>query len=194
MKKMMFALLAGLSAVGAAQAQTAASTSLTTADTAPHAYMGLGASAVGDTIGGGLKVHPKIFGGYAFDRNWGVEAGFMRFRTADFFYWDGNQQGTVADGQVKGYRSYAAGKYTVPINENFSAYGKFGLSYSVRKVSIPKVGLRDTERDTGLYAGLGAQYKLTKNVAAVVEYERYGKRKENGPKADVYSVGLKYGF
>jgi OOP family OmpA-OmpF porin len=31
-------------------------------------------------------------------------------------------------------------------------------------------------------------------VAAVVEYERYGKRKTFGPKADVYSVGLKYGF
>lgn len=194
MKKMMFALLAGLSAVGAAQAQTAASTLAANADTAPHAYIGLGVGVVSDTVAGGRRANAKIFGGYEFDRNWGVEAGFTRFRTSDFYYWDGNQQGTVNDGHVKSYRSYAAGKYTVPLNENFSAYGKFGLSYSVRKVSVPKAGLGYTDRDTGLYAGLGAQYKLTKNVAAVVEYERFGKRKENGPKADVYSIGLKYGF
>jgi len=90
---------------------------------------------------------------------------------------------------VKSYRSYAASKYTVPVNENFSAYSKFGLSYSKRKVSVPKAGLYDTVRDTGLYAGVRCR-----NLAAVVEYERYGKRKENGPKADVYSIGLKYGF
>ena len=80
------------------------------------------------------------------------------------------------------------------VNENLSAYGKFCLSYSERKVSVPKAGLYDTVRDTGLYAGLGVQYKLTKNIAAVVKYERYGARKQNGSKADVYSMGLIYDF
>jgi OOP family OmpA-OmpF porin len=198
MKNLIISLLASLSAIGAAQAQTTADTSPARlgAETTPHAYIGLGLGVVSDTTAGGRRATAKIFGGYEFNRNWGVEAGFTRFRTSEFMAWDSTSDGgfDVSPGSMKTWRSYAAGKYTMPISEKFSAFGKFGLSHSERKVSVPKQGWSYTDRDTGLYAGLGAQYKLTKDLDAVVEYERYGKRKVYGPKADVYSIGLKYGF
>jgi OOP family OmpA-OmpF porin len=191
MKKTMLAVLAGFLAMGGAQAQTTAAASAA-ADTAPHAYVGLGVGVVSDPSAGGRRATAKVFGGYEFNRNWALEGGFTGFRTSDFLLWDGTQDGPVTEGHVRSRAAYVAGKYTIPINENFAAYGKLGLSHSERKVSSPQWSF--TERDTGLYAGLGAQYKLTRDLSAVVEYERYGKRKTFGPKADVYSVGLKYGF
>jgi len=198
MKKLIVSLFASLSAIGAAQAQTAADTGATklAAEARPHAYVGLGLGVVSDTIAGGRRANAKIFGGYEFNQNWGVEAGLAGFRTSEFFAIDYRPDGSYdwGQGKVKSARAYLAGKYTVPLGDRFSAFGKFGLSYSQRKISAPIMGWNYTDRDTGLYAGLGAQYKLTGNLDAVVEYERYGKRKVSGPKADVYSIGLKYGF
>ncbi|MFC5549820.1 porin family protein [Massilia aerilata] len=197
MKKLRSSLLAGLCAIGAAQAQAIdAAPAPATAESKPHAYVGLGLGVVSDTIAGGRRANAKIFGGYEFDRNWGVEAGLAGFRTSEFVAVDYRPDGSydVGQGKMKSARAYLAGKYSVPVSDRFSAFGKFGLSYSQRKISAPVMGWNHTDRDTGLYAGLGAQYKLTGNLDAVVEYERYGKRKVSGPKADVYSIGLKYGF
>jgi OOP family OmpA-OmpF porin len=198
MKKLILSVLASLSAIGAAQAQTTADSGPTklTAEAKPHAYVGLGLGIVSDTIAGGRRANAKIFGGYEFNQNWGVEAGLAGFRTSEFTAWDWTPDtGYIfGKGYAKTTRAYLAGKYTVPIGERFSAFGKFGLSYSQRKTSAEMRGWNYTDRDTGLYAGVGAQYKLTGNLDAVVEYERYGKRKVSGPKADVYSIGLKYGF
>jgi opacity protein-like surface antigen len=183
MKKTILALLAAFAATSAAQAQT------TSAATAPKAYVGVG---VGAAVGAGEhKGAAKIFGGYEFDQNWGIEAGYTRFRNADFYY--GNGDGFLGKGTIRSYGAYVAGKYSVPINENFSAYGKLGLSHSERELSAGSAWTY-TERDTGLYGGLGVQYKLSDYAAVVAEYERYGKRKESGPRADVVSVGLKYSF
>jgi OOP family OmpA-OmpF porin len=94
---------------------------------------------------------------------------------------------------VDGYGLYVAGKYTMPINEQFAAYGKLGLSNSKRALSTPS-GLSYSKYDTGAYAGVGVQYALNQNVSLNAEYERYGKDKDFGAKADVWTVGAKYSF
>jgi hypothetical protein len=38
------------------------------------------------------------------------------------------------------------------------------------------------------------QYNLNQQVALTVEYERYGKSKDFGAKADVWTVGARYSF
>jgi OOP family OmpA-OmpF porin len=196
MKNLIPGVLAAFLAAGAAQAQTADGAPAAPAATdAPHAYVGLGVGIVSDPTAGGRRANAKIFGGYEFNRNWGVEAGFTRFRTSEFTAINMRPDGyDLAQASLKTSRAYLAGKYAVPINEKFSAYGKLGLSHSESKVSAGLPGWNYTVSDNGLYAGLGAQYKLTREIAAVVEYERFGKRKEGGPKADVYSAGLKYSF
>ena len=55
-------------------------------------------------------------------------------------------------------------------------------------------GFSHTEGDTGLYAGLGFQYKVTDKVALTAEYERAGKRGGSLDHNDAWSLGVKYGF
>ena len=179
MKKVMLALLVGFCGVSAAQAQT----------TTPHAYIGAGVVGAENRTVDAWKAGGKIFGGYEFDQNWGVEAGYTRFGRTAFSY--PLTDGTLS-GSIKGDGAYAAGKYTVPLNDKVSAYGKLGVAYSERtyRSNFGALG----EHDTGLYASAGLQYKLTENVALTGEYERYGKKKMLGAKADAFTVGLKYGF
>ncbi|WP_296947766.1 porin family protein [uncultured Massilia sp.] len=175
MNKLIFALLAGIGAIGAAQAQTT-----------PQAYIGIGAATADNQTKDEYRVGAKVYGGYQLDQNWAVEAGYTDFDSQDF-----NRGATR--GSVKGSGSYIAGKYTVPFNERFSGYGKLGVAYSERKYN-DNLGVRINDTDTGVYGALGVQYKLNQNLSLIGEYERYGKDKAYGAKADVYTVGLQYGF
>jgi len=172
MKKLLLALIATSAVAGAAQAQT----------TAPHAYVGIGAATADNKSTDDYHTNAKIYGGYEFDQNWGVEAGYTNFGKED-----------VAVGNVKGSGTYVAGKYSVPLGERFTGYGKLGVSYNERKLSSSTLG-QVNSYDTGLYGGVGVEYKLNEKLAVNAEYERYGKDKAFGAKADVYTVGLKYGF
>lgn len=168
MKQLILAL-AAVAAVGAAQAQT-----LDTAGFAPHGYVGLGAVTADDQSTGDYRVSPKVFGGYQATPNLGVEAGYTKFHN---------------DGGYNSNGSYVAGTYTVPLGERFSAVGKLGVEHSERTDYA-----RQTSRDNGLYGGVGVQYALNNRLALTADYERYGKDKSSGAKADAYTVGLKYGF
>lgn len=181
MNKLILALGVTLAATGTAHAQSA--------QQAPGAYAGAAVSSVGKMADDGRKGQAKIFGGYEFDQNWGVEAGVTNrsSETANLLI-----DGQVSSGKVRGYNSYVAGKYTMPINEQFSAYGKLGMSYNVVRYSGS--GVNHKHDDTGLYAGLGVQYKLNEKVALTAEYERSGKREGANDPNDAWSLGVKYGF
>jgi OOP family OmpA-OmpF porin len=183
MKKLIVALIASAAAISAAQAQT----------TQPRGYVGAGV-AIADhdySIGGvtekdDYKAAGKIYGGYELNQTWAVEAGYTDLRASDFSYNGGT-------GTSKGYGYYVAGKATMPINEQFSAYGKLGVENSVRKLNTT-TGLNMKDSETGAYAALGLQYKVSQDVALTAEYERYGKSKDFGAKADVWTLGAKYSF
>jgi hypothetical protein len=191
MKKLIVALIAGTAAMGAAQAQTT--------QTQPRAYVGVGiatADHVNSSVGGlsnfdsdGYKASGKIFGGYELDQNWGVEAGYTDFRNSDFNY---TANGISGGGRTKGNSYYVAGKYNYPVNDQVSVYGKLGLQHSERKLESAALNLKDT--DTGAYGAVGLQYNLNQQVALTAEYERYGKSKAFGAKADAWTVGARYSF
>jgi opacity protein-like surface antigen len=172
------------------------------AGTAAHAqqstsyrpYIGLGVASANNQYTGSRYADAKIFGGVDFSNNVGVEAGYVDFSSRDRQFseaYTGIPGGVKAT--TKGYGAYVAAKYTVPINERFSAYGKLGLAHSQRKWSND-IGYSSTDNDNGVYAALGAQYKLNETVSVVGEYENYGKRKDSGAGAGVWSAGLKFGF
>ncbi|MGZ5848602.1 MAG: porin family protein, partial [Ramlibacter sp.] len=136
-------------------------------------------------------VSPKIFGGYETTPNWGVEGGYIYYAEETGVAWmPGNQLYAL---KSRGYSSYVAAKYTVPLGERFAAFGKLGVEHSERKTYLAGSRLQ-TQRDTGLYGGLGVQYALGPKLALTGEYERFGRDKHSGAKADVFTVGLKYGF
>jgi len=185
MKKMIIALAATLAAAGAAQAQTSA-------DGAPQAYVGIGVAAADNPLVDAYKAGFKLFGGYDFDQNWGLEAGYTRFGNADF---SNSGNGQAVSGHTRGSNSYVAGKYTLPINERFSAYGKLGVGYTERHLnSTAGVSAGYKGSDNGLYAGLGLKYKLTEKVSLNAEYEHYGKNDNVAPKRQQWSLGASYGF
>jgi opacity protein-like surface antigen len=185
MKKLICMLGMGLAITGSAQAQEA-STGFT-----PRAYIGAGVARA-DHVEGANKNDLKIFGGYEFDKNLGVEAGVSRYRGRDYPYYTW-PDGRTESYSTKGYGAYVAGKYTMPIGERFAAYAKLGLAHSERKYSETS-GWHYKKSDTDVYAAVGAQAKLTDNVALTLEYEHYGKEKRTGAKNKQWSAGVKYSF
>jgi OOP family OmpA-OmpF porin len=187
MKKLIVAIAATIAAAGAAQAQT----NVMDANAySPRPYVGIAVSGAKNQATDNWRASPKVFGGYDITQNWGVEAGYTHHGSEDY---NTTRNVTPVRATVKGSDSYVAAKYTVPVNERVSAYGKLGASYSERKNDLSGVG-RFTDRDTGVYGSVGVQYALNQNVSVVGEYERYGKDKPTGSKADALNVGLKYGF
>lgn len=188
MKKLIFAMIAGATAMGAAHAQQSSPYVGLAVASSDNAYkIGGGTNVDGD----GWKPSVKVFGGVDFTPTWGVEAGYTDLRKADFSYNTGNVRGT---GEADGKRAYLAAKATMPLNEQVSFYGKLGAGYQKTEFNASTVGVSRNESDTGVYAGVGAQYKLNQQVALTLEYERYGKKKDFGAKADAVTVGARYNF
>ena len=187
MKKLIFAVLAGVTAMSAAQAQMSSPYIGLGVSSSDHTYkIGAGGSSTSD----GWKASGKIFGGFDVNSMFGVEAGYTDVRKANHTYTIGATTGTATS---EGSRSYLAAKATMPVNEAFSVYGKLGAGYSKTKFRSTTLGSAD-DSDTEVYAGLGGQYKLSDKMALTLEYERYGKSKDFGAKADAITVGARYNF
>src|SRR5690349_20577877 len=148
--------------IAGAAAMTAAQAQNFTTDQ-PHAYVGVGVASAKNIQSDDYKAGGKLYGGYEFNRTWAAEAGYTDFGDHD------------------------AAKATAPVNDQFAVYGKVGVQHSERKFDSAALNLKDT--DTGAYGALGVQYKLNQKVALTAEYERYGKEKDIGAKANVWTVG-----
>lgn len=186
MKKLIVALITSAAAMGAAHAE------------GPYVGVGVASSDHNFKLGGasgvdgdGWKASGKIFGGYEFTPVWGVEAGYTDLRSANGNYTIGTTPGTI---RTDGSRSYLAAKATMPVNEQVSVYGKLGLGYSKLDASTSAPNVAWSDNKTEAYGGIGAQYNLNKQVALTMEYERYGKKKDIGAKADAITVGARYSF
>ena len=176
MQKIFAALALSLAMAGAAQAGPGAP--------APQAYAGVGAMAA-DRHGGSVKVGTKVFGGVAYTDSLAVEGGYIDL-----------SRGTAAPEartiDLGGFGTYVAARLMRPFTEKLSAYGKLGVAHSQRKLS--QMGLVRKEVDTGIYGAFGLQYSITPGVAISAEYERYGKDKKTGAKADAWTLGINFEF
>ena len=179
MQKLITALGLCLAMAGAVQAAPAA-----TGSAAPQAYAGVGATSA-ERQGGSIKVGTKVFGGVAFSDSLAVEGGYIDLR-----------KGTAAPEartiDLGGFGTYVAARLMRPLTETFSVFGKLGVAHSQRKVGIGSVVRKDS--DTGLYGAFGLQYSISPKVAVSAEYERYGKDKKTGAKADAWTLGINFAF
>lgn len=139
----------------------------------------------------------KIFGGYQFNRNLGVEAGYTDLGEA-------TATGTVlglpvsAKAKAKGFEILGVG--TFPINEQFAVYGKAGFfRWDVDSSATGGgVSVAIGDKGTDFTFGLGLKYNFTKNVAARLEFQRYndvGNDATTGQSdVNVWSLGLQFKF
>jgi opacity protein-like surface antigen len=190
MKKLIFAAIAGVAIASAAQAQ----------ETYPKAYVGAGVATVDHdfSVNGttnhdadGWQPSGKVFAGYEFNQTWGAEIGYTDFSKSHASY---TANGVNGRAESDGKAFYVAAKASVPINEQFSAYGKLGAEYNKTSLSSTTPGISYDDHKTQAYGALGVQYNLTQKVALIAEYERYGSKRDFGAKPDVVTVGARYSF
>ena len=147
----------------------------------------------------------KIYGGYQFTKNWGVEAGYNDLGNS--YNVDFTIGGLPGNGSVKVQNWYIAGTGTLPLTDQFSIFGKLGAvanHSSLGNVCVSGVCVPGgSDNHTDLLLGAGVQFAFTRNWAAVLEYEDYGKVSSDdiwgtggsgSAKANSWYVSAKYSF
>lgn len=121
----------------------------------------------------------KLYAGYGFTPNLGVEAGYADLGKAE-----------SAAGSVRGRGVFVDLVGTLPIADSFSVLGRVGAFNGRTSVTGGS-----NESSTKPKLGLGLQYDFNKQTSLRGEWERYkftafGDRGD----ADLYSVGVNYKF
>jgi len=150
----------------------------------PYVGGSLGASRYKGPDIGGLATDRsstggKLYGGYGFMPNLGVEAGYADLGKA-----------SSPAGDVKGSGVYVDLVGTVPIAEGFSAIGRVGAFNGKSSVTGGA-----SETSTNPKYGLGVQYDFNKQTGIRGEWERYKfKALDEKGNADLFIVGVNYKF
>ena len=132
----------------------------------------------------------KIFGGFQFTKNWGMEFGYVDFGKAGLA---GSVFGIPFTSDVGVTAFTFAGTGTLPLSENFALLGKVGLANWDAKVNVSTgfgVG-SDSDSGTDIFYGVGLRYSFNKNIGVQVEFEQY---ETDADSASMTSVGLRYKF
>lgn len=142
------------------------------------------------------KTGYKLYGGFDFTKNFGIEGGYVDFGKVSTSYTVG---GDSVSASAKPTAAYVAATGTLPLNEQFSVFGKVGVSFNQTKFKVAVNSDSDSATDnrSSLLLGIGAAYNFTKNFAVVAEYENFGKvvkADDASLKIDLFSVGLRYKF
>lgn len=149
-------LLAALFGVAAFGAQAA--------DPGFYAGAGVGQAYVDESGYDDEDTAFSAFGGYQFNRYFGLEAGYVDLGTLES---DGIGRALEANS------IYLAAVGSVPLSENLSAYGKAGLQRWDLDRAVP--GLVGSNNDSGSDPtyGVGLQYRFNDTVALRGEYSRF---------------------
>lgn len=142
----------------------------------------------------------KVFGGYQFNRYFGLEGGYFDLGKFGFKATSvpaGTLNGTI---RIQGINLDAVG--TLPLTEKFSAFGRVGATYAETKDTFSGTGAIHVldpgpqKLDTNYKYGLGLQYAFTKAFAMRLEGERYRVNDAVGNHGDIdtISVGLVFRF
>ena len=150
----------------------------------------------------------KLFGGYNFTPNWGVELAYIDFGNS--YSMQTNIAGTpvgISGAKASGWN--LAGVGTLPLSKEFSIFGKLGWAWNHSDGGTAIDGVTGTRVTVGTYsrsygmAGVGANFIFTKNWAARLEYEDFGRvtsddvwgtGSSGAVKATAWSLSAKYSF
>jgi len=138
----------------------------------------------------------RLFGGYQFNRYFGMEAGFFDLGKFGFL------ANTTPDGTIKGDYKVIGGNLdvlgTLPFTDRFSMFGRVGANWARTRDRFSTTGAatlsnpQPSARGTNPKVGVGLQYALTPSLLLRGEAERYRVKDATGQRGDVnvLSVGL----
>lgn len=132
----------------------------------------------------------KIFGGYQFNPNFGVDLAWVDLGKASY---SGTFSGLpVTGGTVKTSGLNVSAVGTLPLKSGFALFGKVGFFAWDAKANDTTGGVpfSGSENGTDVSFGVGASYDFTKNIGIRAEWERF---KAEGD-INLLSVGLVYKF
>ena len=133
----------------------------------------------------------KIFGGYMFNRHFGIEGAYVDLGEVSY---SGSFLGAPVTGgklEVTGFNVAAIGSY--PVTEEFSVFGKIGLFIWDAEANDTTGGVPFSGKEDGsdLSFGVGIGYQFTRNLGLRAEWEMF---KSNDADASLISVGLLWRF
>jgi len=142
----------------------------------------------------------KIFGGYQFNQNFGVEANYVKFGT---YALNANVAGTpmFTDININAWGASLVG--TLPMAKDFSLFGKAGMAYTRTTLGTCSAlcQLNTTFSGSNVWSptvGVGLKYDFHPNWNVRGEVERYTKVGSNdnsiGGSINLYTIGLAYKF
>lgn len=147
----------------------------------------------------------KLYGGYQFTPNWGVELGYNDL--GNKYSIKGTVSGVPYSGTYKMNSWYVAATGTLPMQGGFSLIGKLGLSANKSSGgTVCVLGVCEdlgSDSKTDVMVGVGAQYTFMNHWAARLEYENYGKMSGDDAwgtggsgalKADAWYLSVNYAF
>lgn len=129
----------------------------------------------------------KIFGGYQFTRIWGIEVGYVEFGKTEV---RGTAGGAPFNTSIDVTAFTVAGTGTLPLNPNFSVFGKAGLYMWDSKPSSSGSIVAVGNDGTDLMLGAGVLYNISKSLAIQGEIEHFG----GDDTITMFSVGLRFKF
>ena len=131
----------------------------------------------------------KVFGGYRFTENLGVEAGYAAL---------GKFSESVAVGGVnvkqdgKARSIFGVATARLPLGESFALHGRLGLSSGkVSGTTVLPASDNLMGSKTSALVGVGGEYRPKPNIALTVNYDRYGKL-SNHVKSSALVLGLHF--
>lgn len=133
----------------------------------------------------------KIFGGYMFSRNLGLEVAYVNLGEVSYSGTFGGFPVTGGKVEVTGFNVAALGH--LPINEQFSLFGKIGLFTWDAEASDTTAGVPFSAAADGtdISFGLGVSYSFTRNFAVRAEWEMF---QTDEADATLLSIGAVFRF
>ncbi|WP_301102631.1 porin family protein [Propionivibrio sp.] len=173
-----------------------------------YAGAGLGYSTVKeDAMGNGYTINRdthdtgyKLFGGYRFNSNFGIEGSYVDFGKEKFNWTYSPVESGSGTVSASTFALAATGR--LPLGNSFALLGKLGAANTQVKYreswSQPgySENISNNYSSTAPVVGLGAGYAFGKNIGLRAEYESYGKSKMGDAKVktDLLSISLGYHF
>jgi OOP family OmpA-OmpF porin len=175
---------------------------LPTGQACAQAYLGgsVGQSDIDEQIATGLITGGsvdgkdsafKIFGGYMFNRHFGIEGAYVDLGEATY---SGNFVGLPVTGgrvEITGFNLSALG--ALPVSEQFSVFGKIGLFLWDAEASDTTGGAPFSAQQDGtdLSFGIGLGYQFTRNLGVRAEWEMFT---TDDADSSLISVGVLWRF
>ena len=164
---------------------------MASADTGLYIGGSIGSATVDDTFSGvdldSDASAYRIVGGYKFGELLGLEIGYQDF---------GDIDESVTVGPVTSITSLSADGWTagatldLPINNNFSLFGRAGVFFWDADVSVDGFSI-DVPGDENPYYGAGAKLNISPNFSLIGDWSRF---ELDDVDTDVISIGVQYRF